>query len=88
MGVYIYLFDASNSLSCRLSSEKSLKVWISSTKLASSKDFIYLQPHLNYSPTTENVPKGSQDRPVEDIVIADSGEVINILCHYDILLTF
>lgn len=54
---------------------KSLRVWTSSTKLVRLTLgyfrhglrllFIYL----------ENVPKGANDRPTVDVVIADSGEV-------------
>jgi hypothetical protein len=40
------------------------------------------------SSITENVAKGGQDRPVEDIIIADSGEVNLFYANQDVSLTF
>ena len=66
---------------------KSLRVWTSSTKLVRLTLGYFRQSLRLLFIYLENVPKGANDRPTVDVVIADSGEVRSLYI-YSLNITY
>ena len=66
-----------------LFSARFLKAWTLFT--VSVRFFLHRPRKYILTPLTENVAKGSGDRPTEDVIIADSGEVslVNAVMKYE-----